>query len=134
MKGFDILKKICILFLTMIFSLFIITSCGSDDPVKEKEGLVLKQVEDIDFDDDDMEEIPIENPDLYQNTYMDVDPDFAVAIQINSSYLGETSVQNDIVATSSTGDSVELHYEFLTKAILSIDNKFISIIFIKYNL
>ena len=116
------MKKICILFLTMIFSLFIITSCGSDDPVKEKEGLVLKQVEDIDFDDDDMEEIPIENPDLYQNTYMDVDPDFAVAIQINASYLGETSVQNDIVATSSTGDSVELHYEFLTKAILSIDN------------
>jgi len=110
-------KKILIVFFSF-FVLFTIASCGKDKSNKSEKkktgNLSVNIVDKIDFDDteEQMQDIPIDNPNMFQCTYMDVDPDFIFTLESRGVLLSDLQLGNSVIATNPKGDEVELTFNY----------------------
>ena len=111
------IKKLVSAFLFLVLGITI-ASCANQKRIKpipdiNPNSLVdIHEVDDIVFEDHDYKQVPISNPDIFCNTYMDVDPDFVVTLQLTSTLLNNTVLSNDIEVKDSAGNYVELDFEY----------------------
>ena len=107
------IKKIGLIFYTLL-AVLILASCSNkkkeEEDTNKKGDIDVRLVESIDFGNDELnyKDVPIENPDYFQSTFMDVDPEFVFTVQATSAMLSAIELNNSVVATTAGGDNVEL--------------------------
>lgn len=110
-------KKLMILVLSFMFSIGIV-SCANQkriEPIPDfnPNSLVsIHEVDDIVFENHDYETVPVENPDLICNTYMDVDPDYTVTLQLTSALLSATVLERDVIVEDVCGNNIEMEFNY----------------------
>ena len=106
------MKKILTLLL-IISSTFLLFSCAksnNEDIANTLENV--KMVDDIGLSNElSYKEIEIEDKDALSNTFMDVEPDFFINVEINSYYLADFDISSAIDGLY-YGEDIELDYEF----------------------
>ena len=114
------MKKIGIMLYTLL-AVLVLVSCSSSKKKKEEtdKGIKVNIVDEIKFDksyDDQMEDVPFDNPNMYQSTYMDVDPDFAVTVESTSRLFSSSELASSVSAKDSKGQNVSLNVHSLNDA------------------
>ena len=110
-------KKLMILVLSFMCSIVFI-SCANQkriEPIPDinPNSLVsIHEVDDIVFEEHDYDSVQIDNPDLLCNTYMDVEPSFVVTLQLTSTLLSATALENDVKVEDGFGKNVELDFNY----------------------
>ena len=111
------MKKIGIMLYTLL-AVLVLVSCSSSKKKKEEtdKGIKVNIVDEIKFDksyDDQMEDVPFDNPNMYQSTYMDVNPDFAVTVESTSRLFSSSELASSVSARDSKGQNVSLNVHSL---------------------
>ena len=79
--------------------------------------VTIHEVDDIVFEEHEYSPVEIDNPDLMCNTFMDVDPDYKVTLQLTSSLLNATALENDVIVEDVLGNNVELDFNYQNNAL-----------------
>ena len=111
----NILKKFFTLFLFVI-TVVGFTACGKKkkDKTEDKESYygnpninISDEMKDDMFKDVELHELTLSNPDAFSNTFMDVEPDFALHLVPKGAYLSVGEVSNSVEVKDSFGLAVE---------------------------
>ena len=112
------MKKKILIVLFSFFTLFTIASCGKDKSNKSEKkktgNLSVNIVDKIDFDDteEEMQDIPIDNPNMFQSTYMDVEPDFVFTLESRGVLLSDLQLEDSVIATNPNGKYAEYREKY----------------------
>ncbi len=117
MKG--IIRKIFILSLSII-TIFTISACGKSKEKKKKNKYVYSptinysdEMKDDMFEDVELQEVEIPNPDAFSNAFMDVEPTFTLQLASKGAYLTASEVNDSVFVRNAFEEREEIVIEEL---------------------
>ena len=115
----EILKKTFILFLSII-TIFTISACGKNKDKKKRDKYVYNpeinysdEMKDDMFEDVELQEVEIPNPDAFSNAFMDVEPTFTLQLASKGAYLTASEVNDSIYVRNAFEEKEEIVVEEL---------------------
>ena len=114
----QIIKKLFIVLLTTV-TVITITACGKDKKKKTKDYVVSPNInykdemDDDLFEDSELHEVDIPNPDAFSNAYMDVEPNFTLQLMSKGVYLSTGQVKDAVYLRDEYDQRQELLVEEL---------------------